>query len=194
MTTSLRRPHAHASAGPAGGPWRVHVGDLLGHRGVVRRILRSAPVADLAVVGSRVPSDADLALEASLEAVHGGIVVSGTVAATWAGECSRCLAGVNGTLELEVRELFEHDPVASETYPLDGDEIDLEPVVRDAVLLNLPLAPRCSDHCLGLCPHCGVNRNETPCDCADAEGDPRWAALARLQLSPDDVRDPEEDR
>ena len=52
-----------------------------------------------------------------------------------------------------------------EAYPLTGDELDLEPLARDAVLLELPLAPLCSEDCRGLCPQCGANWNTEPCDC-----------------------------
>ena len=59
------------------------------------------------------------------------------------GECRRCLDPVVGALEIPLSEVFEARPIEGETYPLDGDEVDLEPVVRDAVLLHLPLAPLC---------------------------------------------------
>ena len=67
-----------------------------------------------------------------------------------------------------------------EAYPLAGDELDLEPLARDAVLLELPLAPLCTEDCQGLCPTCGANRNTESCDCAPP-ADPRWAALDVLR-------------
>ena len=67
-----------------------------------------------------------------------------------------------------------------DAYPLVDDELDLEPLVRDAVLLELPLAPLCREDCAGLCPQCGANRNEGACGCA-APRDPRWATLDVLR-------------
>ena len=73
-------------------------------------------------------------------------------------------------------------PLEGETYPLDDDTLDLEPLVRDALLLELPLAPLCTEDCAGLCPSCGADRNETQCDCRVDDTDPRWAALRSLEL------------
>jgi uncharacterized protein len=78
----------------------------------------------------------------------------------------------------EVCELFSNNG-ADETYPLGVGLLDLAPLVRDACILELPLAPLCSEDCRGLCPECGVNRNIEQCACAPG-GDPRWAVLASL--------------
>jgi uncharacterized protein len=79
-------------------------------------------------------------------------------------------------------ELFEQDPLEGETYRLDDDAVDLEPLVRDALLLELPAVPLCAPECRGLCPVCGADRNETTCDCRTDEPDPRWAALESLEI------------
>ena len=116
-----------------------------------------------------------------LESVLGGVSVTGTVSAPWTGACRRCLAAASGVLDCPVRELYTEDGDGDETYPLDDDDVDLEPLVRDAVLLELPLAPLCRPDCRGLCPICGADRNVEPCDC-EAPPDPRWAALDVLRL------------
>ena len=79
-----------------------------------------------------------------------------------------------------VRELFEVDPIEGQTYPLEGEEIDLELPVRDALLLDLPAAPLCRDDCAGLCPACGADWNQRSCDCDMTIPDPRWDALREL--------------
>lgn len=137
-------------------------------------------MAGLATDGSRV--EGAVMLEVRLEGVTDGVVVSGFVSGTWTGECSRCLEALSEPFELEVHELFEPAPVEGETYLLDGEEIDLEPLVRDAVVLHLPLAPVCADDCRGLCPQCGADRNLTSCDCNTSIRDPRWAALDDLRF------------
>jgi uncharacterized metal-binding protein YceD (DUF177 family) len=81
-----------------------------------------------------------------------------------------------------VDELFETEPVEGETYRLEHDLLDLEPLVRDALVLELPHTPLCDPDCRGLCPNCGTDRNTSSCDCADVDPDPRWAALRSLDL------------
>jgi uncharacterized protein len=77
---------------------------------------------------------------------------------------------------------FETTPKDGETYPLGHEEIDLDPLIREEVLLALPLAPLCEAACQGICPTCGADLNEGPCGCAPAARDPRWAALDDLHL------------
>jgi uncharacterized protein len=84
-----------------------------------------------------------------------------------------------GIVEDEVCELCCEDGDVETTYPLHGDLLDLAPVVRDACILDLPLAPLCRADCAGLCPECGVNRNLEQCAC-DAPTDPRWDSLRAL--------------
>jgi uncharacterized protein len=118
-----------------------------------------------------------------LEAIPEGVVADGRISAPWRAECRRCLAEVTGRVDVEFRELFERSPREGETYALGHEEIDLDPLIREAVLLALPLAPLCEAGCQGMCPICGANLNEGPCGCPPAGRDPRWAALDDLHLS-----------
>jgi uncharacterized protein len=90
---------------------------------------------------------------------------------------------VSGELAVEFCELFEESPRDGESYQLRLDTIDLAPLVREAIMLELPLAPVCSPDCQGLCPTCGADLNDGPCGCAPTSGDPRWAALDVLRGS-----------
>jgi uncharacterized protein len=149
-------------------PFLVPVGLLRRHPGERRSESRLGPIAEAFITSSRVPQGSSVAVEVVLESVHGGIMARGRVRAPWVGECRRCLGQAKGEVEVEVNELFEPlaDPDDTErSYPLDGDQLDLEPMARDAVVLELPLAPLCSPGCRGLCPQCGANRNEGPCRC-----------------------------
>jgi uncharacterized protein len=163
-------------------PFRIPVADLLKRHGAARPERVSAPLADLHGPGAEVPTDRPVELDLTLERVSEGIVVRGTVEAHWQAACSRCLAPVEGEVSVHVDELFENHPLAGETYLLDHDVIDLEPLVRDALLLELPTAPVCREDCAGLCPECGADRNVASCDCRTEELDPRWAALRSLDL------------
>ncbi|HMC52469.1 MAG TPA: DUF177 domain-containing protein [Acidimicrobiales bacterium] len=145
---------------------------------------RHGPIDGLAVSGSQVPAGREVSVDLVLEAVHGGVMATGAVRAPWVAECRRCLGVARGEVEAQVRELFEpdpHQPVEDDTYPLTGDQLDLQPLARDAVLLELPLAPLCTEGCLGLCPTCGANLNQGRCACPAAGGDPRWGALDVLR-------------
>jgi len=162
-------------------PFVVHVAKLRRVLGTRWHEVRSGPIDDLACSGSEVPAGAELRADVTLESIAGGIAVTGVVVAPWTGACRRCLVTASGTLTIPVRELYMHDGDGEETYPLTDDEVDLEDLVHDAVLLELPAAPLCEEGCLGLCPMCGVNRNEQRCQC-EMPRDPRWAALDVLRV------------
>ena len=166
----------------AGRPFVVDVASLRRHSGNRRQERREGPVGGLAISGSRVPEGADVTVDVVLEALHGAAVLAeGTVSAPWEGECRRCLGAASGQVTVRVRELFERGSDEEETYRLEDDRIDLEPLVRDAVLLELPQAPVCAEACQGLCPTCGIKRNEGTCQCEPTSRDPRWAALDQLK-------------
>jgi DUF177 domain-containing protein len=163
-------------------PLRIPVADLLHRPGSAREVDVSGPVPDLANGVAEVPAGAPVRFEATFERVPDGIVVRGWIRARWEGSCSRCLASVGDVVAVHVDELFEPEPLEGETYRLDDDGLDLVPLVRDMLRLELPNAPLCRPDCAGLCSVCGADRNETACSCTTAEPDPRWAALRSLDL------------
>ncbi len=150
--------------------FRIDVADLLAHPGTRRALTLAAHIDDL--VGSAARVDAPVSIDLMLERINEGIVARGTVTARWSAECSVCLGDVERSLAVQVDELFEHLPVDGETYPIEGHEIDLEQLARDAVLLELPLAPHCEPPCTA----------ESPFTNDDAPTDPRWAVLSELEL------------
>ena len=144
-------------------PFLVGVANLA--RSGPRREHRAGPISGLAVTWCEVPTGADVVVDVLLEPVQGGVMVSGTVEAPWEAECRRCLGPARGTVRAEVRELYENRSDGEETYPISGDQLDLEPLARDAVLLELPPAPVCGEGCQGLCPRCGADLNAGACGC-----------------------------
>lgn len=158
----------------------VGVADLLRRAGSSRFEVVDAPMEELQVIDTRMPGGSTVHVEVRLESLNEGAVARGAVEAPWAGSCRRCLKPVTGTLRSDVLEVFEVEPTEGETLLLDGDRIDLEPVAREAILLELPIAPLCREDCRGLCPTCGVDRNEVDCECAEAPADPRWSGLEDL--------------
>jgi uncharacterized protein len=167
----------------------AHVGDLRRHLGTRKEVRREGVVTGLTVVDARVPQGAEVSIDAVIESIPDGVVVTGEVKAPWEGICRRCLKEVSGELGAEVREIFETNPTDGETWPLAGDQVDLEDLVRETVLLSLPLAPLCADDCLGPAPDrfppvLPGGEDETADDEAPAEElrDPRWAELDALRL------------
>lgn len=134
-----------------------------------------------------VPEGALVVLDVRLESVTEGVLVTGTVTAPTRGECGRCLEPVRRELTVDVCELFAYpDSVTDETADEDevdrivDDLIDVEPVVRDAVVLGLPITPLCREDCAGLCPGCGQRRDDLPAEHTHDMIDPRWRGLAGL--------------
>ena len=128
-----------------------------------------------------VPAGAPVQLDLRLESVVEGVLVSGTASMTAHGECARCLTAVQHELEVDVQELYLYPGVEDddeEACRLVGDLIDLEPLLRDAVVLELPFTPLCRPDCAGLCPECGVDLNEDPEHDHGESVDPRWGDLA----------------
>ncbi len=134
-----------------------------------------------AVIGVR--PGAHVRIEARLESLHDGILASGTVDTVAEGECVRCLVEVSVPVEVEFQELFAYSFDEAFDYTVQDDHIDLEPVVRDAVVLSLPFQPVCQEDCLGLCSQCGVRLLDNPGHKHEAPVDPRWAALEGLSES-----------
>ncbi|MEY3091514.1 MAG: hypothetical protein RIU67_297 [Actinomycetota bacterium] len=110
-----------------------------------------------------------------------GIVIEGAISARFHGECRRCLAPVAGRIDTRVRELYQETVTDPDAFPIENEQIDLRPLVRETVLLELPDAPLCSPGCRGLCPVCGLDRNVTACSCSIDARDPRWSALDALR-------------
>lgn len=165
-------------------PLVLDIHDLSRRPGTSRTASRSVPApADLGTGLLGVPVDAEIELELLLEAVMEGVLVSGTARTEVTGACARCLADLRRDLEVELQELYaypESDAADDEAGRVDGDAIDLEPVLRDAVVLALPFRPLCADDCAGLCPRCGFRLADDHDHRHDEGTDPRWAALASL--------------
>jgi len=164
-----------------GSDFVVDVTPLRKQPGSVLRASRSGRLPGLALTAAGVPTDQEIDVEASLAWASDDVVVTATVQAPWVGQCRRCLGETAGEVTTRVREVYEPASDGEETYPLRGSQVDLAPLVRDAVLLGLPPAPLCDEGCQGLCPVCGANRNEIPCGCETSPPDPRWAALDALR-------------
>ena len=166
----------------------------LGRRpGSQRTTALTAPApADMGIEVLRVPEGSPIEIALRLEAVMEGVLVTGTATAGLEGECVRCLEPIHDDVEVDLQELFvyeESDTASDEedsgTSRLEGDLLDLEPLLRDAVVLSLPFQPLCQDDCPGLCIECGARLADDPDHQHEEPIDPRWAALQGLTQDDD---------
>ncbi len=166
-------------------PLKISVRDLSHRPGTMETLEGVVPAPKdfgNALIGAEEGADIDLDLR--LESVVDGILVSGTATVDVNGECSLCLDPVSETVSADIQELFVFDkaPVGSsedeedEQYAVEDDLIDLEPALRDAVILKLPFQPLCKETCQGLCSECGMRLEEDPGHHHEVL-DPRWNAL-----------------
>ncbi len=172
----------------------------LGRRpGSMRRVQRTVPAPeDLGTDVIGVPAGDDVELDLRLEAVMEGVLVSGSVRARVVGECVRCLDEVVDDVDVSVQELYvypgraevaeENGDDEEDVHELDGDLVDVEPALRDALVTALPFQPLCRDDCPGLCSVCGAHLADDPQHSHDTI-DPRWAALGGLQSTLDEKRE-----
>ena len=158
----------------------IDVRDLLGHPGASRTVVLDEPVPGLTTELASVPGDLDARL--LFESVVEGILVTGAVSGTMTLSCARCLKPFESPFTLHVQELFAPDlSPEDDEYPLAEETVDLEPMLRDSVVLAMPFAPLCRSDCLGLCERCGGDRNLGECRC-EPDVDARWAPLRDLEL------------
>ena len=171
---------------PAANPWSVDLRELGRRAGSMQELERTLPApADWRVELIGVPEGAEVRLRLRLESVMEGVLVTGEVDVPVTGSCARCLEPIEDTLELDVQELFAYAGSTTEATSeedevrlVEGERIDLEPMVRDLVVLSLPLAPTCTEDCAGLCVDCGQRLDDLPADHTHEQLDPRWAGLA----------------
>lgn len=140
-----------------------------------------------------IPAGSDVDLDLRLESVSEGVLVTGTVSGTTEGQCSRCLEPLDGTVTVFLTELFAYPDSATdqttdddEIHRIVDDRIDLEQSVIDAIGLELPMSPLCSEDCVGLCQVCGVRLAVAEPGHGHDLIDPRWAKLVDRLADPED--------
>ena len=175
-------------------PWVVDTRELGRRAGLSRTVQRTVPVGTVLGVPDVivVPEGSEIELDLLLESVVEGVLVTGTAVAHTTGECSRCLDPIEDEVEIELTELFAYPGSTTdatteedEVSRLVDDRLDLEPIVRDALVLALPQVPLCDEDCPGLCQECGRKWADLEPGHGHETIDPRWAALVeRLGDSP----------
>lgn len=165
--------------------WVIPVRDLVRSPGSMRTLEEqwAAPEAlSIPLIG--IPAGSAVDVELRLEAVHEGILVTGEAHAELVGECSRCLDPIQRGITVDLQELFlaaAPEGGSDEERLVVQETVDLEPVLRDAVVTALPFQPVCRPECQGLCADCGIRLEDAGEDHVHERLDPRWAALAALK-------------
>lgn len=167
-------------------PLVLDIHELSRRPGSSRTVSRSVPApVSLGIQVLEVPAGSLIDLELRLESVMEGVLVSGTARARTVGECARCLVDLEDDLGVDLQELYaypESEAGEDEAGRVEDDAIDLEPLLRDALVLAMPFRPLCTEDCPGLCPTCGVRLAEDPAHGHAEAPDPRWAVLAGLMV------------
>lgn len=164
---------------------QISVHDLMNRPGESRTIDIHQTLPEDWVSGpTKVPAGSELVITANLESVHEGILVSGGVDFEAVAECSICLKELKLTFQVDFQELFAYYIADGFDYEVQSEHVDIEPIVRDAVVLSLPFQPKCEPECESVEVPEGITLvlagQERP-----VEPDPRWAPLAGL--IPDDI-------
>ncbi|MFF1572426.1 YceD family protein [Leifsonia sp. NPDC058292] len=183
-------------------PYTVNVYDLIHRPGEMREQAIALPVDEKLGEGLvSVPVGATIDLDLRLESMHEGILVSAEGETKAAGVCGRCLIDIDLPVEVDFQELFAYSSDEAFDYEVHDDHVDLEPLIRDAVVLALPFQPVCRPDCPGLDPETGERLADVPDRKPQETTDSRWSALAAFQasdtsagptssnISDDDVRD-----
>jgi uncharacterized protein len=167
-------------------PYTVDVRDLINRPGTMHeRHLDIVAPDDLGAGLVAVKAGSTLSTELRLEAMHEGILVSIEVYARALGECGRCLKAIDLPVRVQFAELFGYPQEEAFEFEISDDHVDLESLIRDAVVLSLPFQPVCRRDCPGLDSETGQPLAELPELVSDERYDPRWSALAGFTASTD---------
>lgn len=159
----------------------VGVKDLIHKAGEMRRVTLDAVAPErYGEAMATVPEGAPMTIDLQLEGLHEGILVTADLSVEASSECVRCLDPVRLPLQVDFQELFAYSSSDSDSYTVADDSVDLESIIRDAVVLELPFQPVCDAECFGLDPATGEKRTEPPSAAVAREVDPRWQELSKL--------------
>jgi len=162
-------------------PLIVNIAELLRRPGTSRDISLMVSAKQFGFDDLRIADDSNIDVKLHLESLTDGIVVRGQLGGQWQLQCRRCLRPVADVSVADVDELYQRIPDNPDAYPLIGEQLDLQPMVRELVLLSLPEAPLCRSECPGMCPQCGADLQSDPCACRAQLTDERWAVLDELR-------------
>lgn len=161
---------------------KISVHDLMHKPGSMREKLLETTVDErMGNYAIGLEAGSELEIDLRLESVHEGILATGEAFGRASGECGRCLDPIESDVEVDFQELFAYSGTSEDDFVVENEQIDLDQVIRDAVVLSLPLQPVCQQDCEGLCVTCGAKLSDDPQHAHEAAIDPRWSGLQQLK-------------
>jgi uncharacterized protein len=169
------------------GPFVLPIRDIIHRSGEMREHTLEVPAPAKWGEGLvSIPEGEPVVVEVRLESVHEGILASGDIDTQYSGVCSRCLTDITEGLQVEFQELFAYPGEEEADFEVQDDHVDLETLVREAVVLSLPFQPVCQPDCPGLDPVTGERLADSAGSQQSEPLDPRWAALQDYTTDHDD--------
>jgi uncharacterized protein len=180
MATTAHNSHS--------GEFSISIHDLRRQPGEMMPIAKTFPSTErIGIDVIAIESESEISISGKVESVSTGVLVSCQIESIASGECVRCLDPITLPIRAVIQELYYYslpsdlDEDEDEPLLISEERVDLLPPIRDAVILDLPLTPHCSEECLGLCPECGEKlAPDNPASHNHASVDPRWAKLRDL--------------
>lgn len=168
---------------------KIDLRKLTGSAGARIPFSETLDLRDEKLYGAK-PFQAPVQIEGEVSNESGVLRLKGSAQTVYSTVCARCLKPLEIPLSAKADMILSDDPEAEEDddlFVLDGDSVDPADVLVPTLILQVQMTYLCREDCKGICPHCGVNRNETECDCESKQIDPRFAALrALLDSDPDE--------
>ncbi len=162
-------------------PLLINIIEMTRRAGTLKDIEITIPVSTFDFADKRLNDETEIEIALQLESINGGIIVQGTVTGQSQLLCGRCLRNIEYANVASIDEMYQRVPDNPDAYPIVGESLDLQPMVREMVLLSLPDTPLCKADCPGLCPQCGADLQSAPCGCQAQRLDERWAILDQLR-------------
>ncbi len=162
-------------------PLLVNVSELLRRPGNDKDLKLALLPIDLDIDEPRINAIDSLQAALHIQSLTDGVVVTGTLSVPWHDTCRRCLEDIDTTTVAVIHELYQEHVTNEEAFPIVGYQLDLQTMLRQLALLELPLAALCRPDCAGLCPTCGIDRNLESCKCDSTVRDARFSVLDELK-------------
>lgn len=164
-------------------PFVVDVADLMSKPGDSIKVEIENRIEAIDLGDSRKLATGPVRFTGRLENAVNGIVATGIIRVVLSLTCFRCLENFDIEQEIELTEFYAfagESQTDGDGYGVEGDKIDLELAIREAIIFGLPYKQLCRADCRGICSGCGATLNDEECQCSKEIIDERWAALKDL--------------
>ncbi len=165
----------------------INVKSLLNFEEPSKKVSFSEKMDPIEFYGDEISFSSNFKVEVEIKRISKGLELTGSGEAKVNLSCSRCLKKTPYLLNFEIDEIFierkmeEFVPRDSDFFFIEKESIDLYPMLRQLIIVNLPMKFLCREDCRGICPRCGTDLNEGDCDCLQGEVDVRWEPLKKLK-------------